>query len=271
MKLYLFRISLTEREQKSLLSDHSNESRTDFLRRTFSQDYSINHWSDRIAEYKFVQEDDEVIAGAVCRWLPENREDDPEDPFTRQEGGKWHKSAFFFNIENHQQVFGIEHNTKVGSPSAILAALLKRINTSEIDAKFHAEGFELKERGSFRQAVAAYPGKVTTISFKFVVPNPPNVEEETREALKKLGKITGAETSKETLYSSAGLKTDSQYIDDAVSYVEDGGGEATAKDGQRTIYKSSEQVRTVSAPETLRPRGSPLSNIAAMIKGLLRK
>lgn len=271
MKIYLFRLSLTEREQPSLFGDKKPQSRQSFLREHLSRSFEFNYWGEQMVRYEFTQEDDEVLSGAVCKWVSEDQEADPSDPFAKSEGGRWLKASFFFNIEKHQQVFGIEHNTRVGAPSAILAGIARYINELTDEYPYCIEVAEINEKGSFLKAVKDYPHPVTTLSFQFVVPNPPNVEEETREALKKLGKSTGAEEAIETLKSSKGIKVNSGYVNDAVEYIEGGGGRVVAKNGRDIIFDSKNRVRTETPPEEARPKGKPIAGLANMVKALLRK
>lgn len=269
MKVFLYRFSLTERDQGDLFQ--TSLSRQDFLRDNFKKTFRFSGWGGVSLLYQYIQEDDEVIAGAICRWISEVSEANPDDPFAEVEGGRWLRAAFFFNIEDHQQVFAIEHNGAVGAPSSILSSLVKLVNTRSEGFPYHIEVAELNVKGSFRQAIESYPGPITTLSFRYVVPNPPDVEKETREALKKLGKHTGAEEVVERLKSSSGIKVDSDYIRDAVEYVEDGGGDVTAKDGGRVIFKSSQRVRTEDVSDELAPRGTPISGIASVVKWVLRR
>lgn len=271
MKIYLFRFSLTQRAQPSLFDDKEPQTRQSFLRENLSRSFEFSYWGEQIIRYEFTQEDDEVISGAVCKWVSEDQEADPSDPFAKSEGGRWLKASFFFNIEDHQQVFGIEHHKRVGAPSAILAGIARYINERTDEHPYHIEVSEINEKGSFRKAVGEYPNPVTTLSFRFVVPNPPNVEEETREALKKLGKSTGAEEATETLKSSKGLEVDSDYVNDAVEYIEDGGGRVVAKNGKNIIFDSKNRVRTETPPEAAKPKGQPITGLASMVKALLRK
>lgn len=271
MKIYLFRFSLTQRAQPSLFDGKEPQTRQRFLREQLSRSFEFGYWGEKILRYEFTQEDDEVISGAVCKWISENQEADPSDPFAKSEGGRWLKASFFFNIEDHQQVFGIEHIARVGAPSAILAGIARYINELTDEDPYHIEVSEVNDKGSFKKAVKEYPLPVTTLSFRFVVPNPPNVEDETREALKKLGKSTGAEEATETLKSSKGIKINSDYVNDAVEYIEGGGGSVVAKNGNEIIFDSKNRVRTENPPEDARPKGKPIAGLANMVKALLRK
>lgn len=271
MKIYLFRFSLTQRAQPGLFDDRETQTRQSFLRENLSHSFEFNYWGKQTVRYEFTQEDDEVISGAVCKWVSEDQEADPSDPFAKSEGGRWLKASFFFNVEEHQQVFGIEHNTRVGAPSALLAGIARYINDHTNSHPYHIEVCEINEKGSFQKAVGEYPEPVTTLTFRFVVPNPPNVEEETREALKKLGKATGAEEATETLKSSKGIEVNSEYVNDAVGYIEGGGGRVVARNGKYIIFDSKNRVRTENPPEAAKPKGQPITGLANMVKALLRK
>lgn len=271
MKLYLYRISLTEQDQGGLFADRRRISRLAFLSEQFGNSFHFSPRKNISLRYQVTQQDDEIIAGAVCRWVSDDAEADPDDPFITVEGGRWLKAAFFLNIERHQQVIGIEHNNRVASPASILEGLADYLNNRTESYPYIIEIKELNKKGSFYDAVNSYPGPVTSIKFRFIVPNPPDVEREVREALRKLGKRTGADEAIEVLKSRNGLNIDSDYVNDAVDYVEDGGGDVVAKDGGNKVYDSSSYVRTTEVSDDLAPNGTPIRNLSKFVKGLLRK
>jgi len=180
--------------------------------------------------------------------------------------GQWKKATFFFNIDNDEQVFGLERKNKVGLPNPILSALIKYANASTEGNPFKIDGYALTKKGSFRESVGAYPGPITSIKFELVIPNPIDSEGKTKEALKNLRDKTNADKLKETILSSEGLKTDSEYITDLVEYSEAGGGAVVAKSGSDLVYDSKKIVRTAEVDESLRPTGRPIDGIADSVK-----
>lgn len=58
---------------------------------------------------------------------------------------------------------------------------------------------------------------------------------------------------------------------DAVEYIESGGGDVTAKDGNETIFNSKQRVRNEDVPDELTPNGTRIQGVASTLKMLLRR
>jgi len=273
MKVFLYRLSLTEESQLDLFEDGTSPvpSRKEFLEKVFTRSFSFDYRKDIKLRYEFIEERVGIIYSAVCRWIPENAEIDPKDPFAVAEGGRWKKAAFFLNVNDDQQVVGLEAVNGVGGPNPVLAGLVEAINEINASEPYRIDAFSLPLEGSFRAAVGAYPGPVTSLKFDLVVPNPTDAEGETREALKKLREKTGMDRLKEEYKSEKGLKTDGEYIQDIVEYTESGGGDVIASSYGDEIYNSKKTVRSADVSDELRPTGEPKRDLLHTLLELLKK
>lgn len=270
MKVFLYRLSLTENQQPELF-ERDEVDRKSFLRRWLCRSFSFDYRKDIKLRYEFIQEDRGAIYAALCRWIPENAENDPLDPFAISEGGRWKKAAFLINLNDDEQVAAVENAVGVGLPNAILAGLVEAINAQTLGEPFKIDAFSLPKEGSFNAAVGAFPGPITAIQFDLVVPNPIDAEGETKEALRKLREKTGAERIGQRLNSEKGLKTDSSYIQEIVEYAENGGGDISAKSGGEEVYDSRKTVRSAELPDEIKPTGSKIENLFNLASEILRR
>ena len=272
MKLFLFRLSLSEPDQKGLFSKitEAQLTREEFLRRIFSVSFSFDHRKDIKLKYHFIEEVDGVIYAAICRWVSEEAETNQIDPFEKSNLGRWKKAAFLFNIKDDQQVLGIDFVNGVGRPNSVVSSLVETVNAITLGQEYRIDFFNLPTAGSFNKAVREYKGDITSVSFDLVIPNPPSVEDSTRKALRELREKTGAIKKKETLESQSGLKTESSYIQELVDYTEKGGGRTVAKSGSEEVYNSQKTARSITVSDDLRPKtteskASLISRIAARL------
>ena len=85
MKLFLYRLSLTQNVQADIFEviegDGTTETRKDFLVRQFEKDFRFEYRKGIKLRYQHTQTDGDVIAGGICRWISEDVEGDPADPF----------------------------------------------------------------------------------------------------------------------------------------------------------------------------------------------
>lgn len=270
MKVFLYRLSLTEQEQGDLFESQKID-RKNFLRKWFSKSFSFDYRKDTSLRYEFIQEDQGVIYSALCRWIPEQAENDPSDPFVKYEAGRWKKATFLLNTNDDEQVVAVESVVGVGLPNAILAGLVEAVNLSSYSVPYRIDAVSLPTSGSFNAAVGSYPGPITSIQFDLVVPNPIDAEGETKEALRKLRERTGADRLNEKIQSEKGLRTDSDYVQDIVDYAELGGGDITARSGTDEVYDSKKSVRSTAIPDELKPSGSPIENLFEIVSSVLKR
>lgn len=275
MKLFLYRMSLTENQQVSLFDaierDGQPEPRYQYLKRQFECDFRFEYRKGIKLRYQHTQTDRDVIAGAICRWISEDIEADPSDPFVVSESGHWEKAAFFFNIGDDEQVFGLEQNPRVGLPQSVMTQLVKTINALTESHPYKIDVFSVNTSHSFRDAVLAYPGPITSLTFDLVIPNPTDAEGKTKKALKKLRRITNGDRFKSTTTSEEGLKVDNPLTRDAAKYAEDGGGDIVAKSGSDKVFDSKKTVKVIEIEEEFRPDGSEKDGLSDATSDKLKR
>ena len=184
------------------------------------------------------------------------------------------EGSLFLNVGEDEQVIALEQKNGVGTPSSLLNGLTTHLNdmTSRNDyiLSFHS----LNNEGEFWEAVESHhskDGKITSITFDMVVPNPPDAENPTKDGLEKLKAKTNAERVKETISNPTGLKLDNDEVKNRESYIQTGGGDITVKDGKKTIYNSKKKQRQLHIDEDLYPDGNEKMELFAKLARLLRR
>lgn len=271
MRLHLYRLSLTEADQDLFSDGKLSETRKSFLSRMFDVEFDFETRKGKILRYRPIQNDDGMIGGAICRWMPESYEGDPSDPFEPVDGGRWAKAAFFLNLNDDQQVVGIERVTTIGKPGSVMKGLVEQLNERSGRRPYRIDVFSVNVEQSFQRAIESYSGPITTLIFDLVLPNPTDGESATQKALKRLKDKVDADRAKATIKNDEGLKTDSEMVRDAVGYAENGGGDTIAKDGKHVVYNSKKIVKDVSVDDDLKPTGGEISGLKDRLSGKLKR
>jgi hypothetical protein len=271
LKIFLYRLSLTAAPPDLFGDPAQKETRYDFLKRLFEAEFTFDQRKGKRLKYQHTQTDGDVLSGAICRWMSESFEGDPTDPFTETDGGRWAKAAFYFNLGNDQQVFGLEYVNAIGNVQSVIKGLVEAMNVRSGGVPYKIDVYAVNTKDSFRRAVASYPGPVTSLTFDLILPNPTDGEGKTKEALKRLKKKAGADRLKATAKSDDGIITTSKMVKDAVGYAESGGGDVVAKDGGHVIYSSKSTVKTENVPEEMRPNGGEIDGLSAVLDGKLQR
>jgi hypothetical protein len=271
MKLHLYRLSLTAADYDLFSDGSSRESRVSFLSRMLSAEFDFETRKGKILRYKPTQNDDGLMSGAVCRWMPESYEGDPSDPFGETDGGRWAKASFFLNVNDDQQVVGFERVSTIGKPGAVMKGLVNELNERAGGRPYRIDVFSVNVEQSFQKAVSLYSGPVTSLSFDLVLPNPTDGEGATKEALKRLRDKVNADRAKATVVSSDGLNTTDGLVKDAVEYAETGGGDVVAKDGRHVVFSSKNTVKTVDVDDSYRPDGTEIDGLKTGLSGKLER
>jgi len=280
MKLFLYRVSLTERSKGSLFDALSAESgeevpqRKNELERVFSKrfDYSPN---SRVKMTHFpIQNEDGYFAGVLGRWMADTRPADEKNPFLEKDSNYWELSSYFFNANDDEQVLGIEFNRSISSDhSRIVEAFVEGINKSGLCKHYKFDIRSLNHDYDFWSAVTNYPKPITSLKFDFVAPNGPNNVEATREAMKMLHDDTNSPTIKQEFCNNEGVDLNSKEIKARQEYASGGGGETVAKSGKKIVYNSVAQTRSEEVDDTLKPTsfGQGLFGLSDYLKDVLRK
>nr|AID57609.1 hypothetical protein [uncultured bacterium] len=270
--VYLYRLSLTERPP-TLWDEPPKKKpiRFDFLMKWLSEEHELETSRGVLLTYKPTQSSHGVISGVFGRWYSTETEGDPEDLFATTEAGHWEKAAFFFNANDDHQIIGIQKNPKVSSTNAIMKAFSRTVNASSHPGGFKIDIFSRNNPKDFWDAVTKYDGRITSISFEFILPNPTNVEGFTDKAMKKLRDKYNADRAKGELESDEGLDLKNNDIKEAAKYAEGGGGEITAKSDKTKVYATKDNIKTAEVDDEFRPTGEPIDGLSDEVKRKLTK
>lgn len=273
MKLPLYRFSLTEVEQLDLI-DEVSQSREDFLREWFTKPLEFKSHGDITIKYHPTQVDKTIITGCFARRTDTLIDCDPSDPFAQEDGIHWEKAAYFLNIGNDEQVIALEHKNGVGKPSSLLKGLISYLNDKTNRNAYVISFHSINNKGEFWEAVKSHhakDGKITSIIFDMVVPNPPDITSPTKDGLNKLKEQLNAENVKETISNPNGLKLENEVVQDKESYIQTGGGDVTVKDGKTVVYNSKNRQRHILIKDKFYPDGKKKQGLFAYLTSLLKR
>lgn len=260
MKLYLHRLSLTEKEfQRNIFeySDSNGEmplpmSRLDWLFAVFGSEKPIVYYPKGHpgTEFRFIcsQIENTIVAGVVAKRKQAVGKYNIEDPLDEQTREEWETCDLFFNLGDDEQVVGIEQNTRVASsPLKVLSDLVEAINNQNAETgSFSIDVFSLHNELSFWEAIEGHGGKVTSLRVDMVVPNPEPSASTTAEEMEELQKAMNLRKKTEIYSSEEGLVVDTPAMRDKEKYISRGHGAITAKNGSDVVF-SSENSPTVES------------------------
>lgn len=275
MKVFLYRISLTEKPLGPLLSKVDEvelPSREDELRRVFSSRFEYSPRQGIYMTHFPIQEEDGFFSGVIARWHHDVRPGDETDPFLEREANYWTRAAYFLNINDDEQVIGVELNRDVASSHrSIVLGLMEGINQQISKQVYKFDAFSLNHEEDFWTAVKSHPAPITSLRFDFVAPNGPNTTEETRKAMKALHKSTNSQQISQEFRNDEGIDLSSEEIASRQDYATTGGGDTVAKSGKKIVYSSASHVRTEEISEALRPMGQAIHGLAETLRDILRR
>ena len=273
MKLPLYRISLTEVDQLDLI-DEALQSRENFLKKWFSKRLKFRSHGGKTISYYPTQIEKTIITGCFAKRTETQIDCDPFNPFAQEDGIHWEKAAFFLNIGDDEQVIALEHNNGVGKPSSLLKGLISHLNVRTSRNAYILSFHSVNNEGEFWEAIELHheqQGKITSITFDMVVPNPPDITSPTKDALNKLKEHVNAEKVKETVSNPNGLKLENDEVRSREKYIQTGGGDVVAKDGGTIIYHSKNKQRHIEIDNELYPDGTKKSGLFANLARLLKR
>lgn len=249
----VFRLSLLPRPQRDLESG-ADPTREEYLRTVFSAVTTFMHYN---AEFHFRPDDKLSTADALIGRLgraviiDENRP--PDQGFEEISHDGWKACVVVVDPRDHEdgQKASIEIDAAVGKPTAIFTGLVKAINAANPLAAYTIEAQPIFDADTFWEFAEENAGRVTTLTFEFVVPNglwsaSSNIRDELKAAKEKLG----AQKVINTFQSDEGLETNSEQVKEAVDYAVAGSGEikARAKGGKK--FNSTEKPKVATLPKS---------------------
>lgn len=272
MRVYLFRLSLSERGSPDLFTMKAERpTRTEFLQGHFSRDRSFDGHGGAQLRYAHSQVDGNIISGVIAKWVTEHKEADPSNIWASIEQKHWEKAAVFLNLDPHEQVIGVEYRASVGKPSSIIKYLINEINEESGTLDYQIDIFPVTLESEFWHVVREFKGPVTSIKFDLVTPNPTDSAGATSRALKRLRKRLNADRYKGEVSNKDGLEVNDPLIEDVAQYASSGGGDILAKSGDEMVYNSREHVASAEISDEARPSGEPVKGLQEMLMGRLKR
>lgn len=162
-------------------------SRYDFLKSRFTEQMDYEPRKNIFMGFFPTQTDGHVLSGVVAKRSPVNVSRSEANPFDESAGMAWERTAFFLNLDDDEQVLGVTDNKKVASrPAVLVSKLVQAFNEAAPSAPYKIDVFSLGHERKFWESVDLHNGKVTSLTFDLVVPNPPDTESPTKKALDEL-------------------------------------------------------------------------------------
>lgn len=250
-----FHLSLKETHP---LFPEPEETRESWLRGMLSTRFTFLH---RGNEFTWLpNEPSPYIVGKVMRTHIEDALLPPDLGGGETEEELWRGAIVIVDPGAHKdgQLAAVEKRRDVGTPSAILTALLKAASL-QADGTFTVEAKQIWDSADFFVWAEAKGNVVAYIKFDFVVPNMWGVNNRLEEDLRQTGDTTGAQKVKVELGGEGGVKTNNELVRTGVEYAGRGSGSVTAKAQDNDTFTSKSRGRTTTLDDvpdvsTLRKR-----------------
>ena len=208
--------------------------------------WDFTYWGQREFSYKGLSEDGEFIQGAIGKKIEEVHHDSPDHDYAEKTVEFWECAKLFLNLEDGQQVAGVQTDSVIGDPKGTFVKMIELINTEAGPNEYKIDVFPLHHEQNFFDAVANYSGLITKLELTYVVPNVFGGSGETRDALRRLKEKINARNVKAIIQNPDGLDLNDDLVKESVDYIANGGGEIKAKSGQETVYDSENDNVTIT-------------------------
>lgn len=273
-KFQLFRLSLLQRAQRDAFAG-PDVSRYDYLTEVFSRQHIFKHFA---SEFHFRPDGSQSRANALLARLgrkttsDENRPPDEELEEISRESWKAVVIVVDPSDTKDGQKVAVEIDRAVGQPDALIAGLVKRINQSNPLSPYTIEVEPIIDAQDFWAFAEANRGKVTSLTFEFVVPNGlwnanTSIKEELRAA-----RAIGAERVSETFKTKGFIDTDNEKIKEAVDYVSNGSGKIRGKSKSGQRFNSTESPNTSEIDNVaIDSKETMIRRVARQIEKVLRR
>ena len=247
----LFRLSLVQRSQVDLFPKPNITERDKYLTYIFGAQWKFEHRGRAfhyLPDLKLSKSN--ALMGRFGRQVTIEENLPPDEGFIEVIHDSWKAAVIAVDPTNHEdgQKIAIQIDPKVGAPGAILESFIEAIASLHPSAPFVVKPEPIFNAATFWEFAEENRGNVTSINFEFVVPNGFwNADTDLTEELKEARQLIKAQKVSATFQSQDGLETDSPQIKEAVSYVENGSGEvsAKAKNGRRFSSKNAQKKTTL--------------------------
>lgn len=240
-----FHLSMIEREQLDLLVTPAL--REDWLRSRLSSRIEFKHMGK---DMYWIPKDwsGELLTAIVERQRAKAQHFGPDEGAEEFIGEEWQGSIIIIDPIHRPdgQKMAFEYDKAVGQPSAILSSLVAFIN-SDATNQYALHFKPLIQGGSFARFASKHGNVLQYVSFKFTVPNMLfGLGTKTTDGLKRLGKDTGAQEVDLKLESDDGVRANTETIQEAVEYAEEGNARVTAKARNGEYWSSTRRKVTIT-------------------------
>lgn len=266
----LFRLTLISRRPNDLFSV-LNPSREDFIIALFSRRIEFEHHTTAFSYVPLSTDiETKAIVGKIGRavQIPENAP--PDEDFDEQLRETWKASVIAIDPTPSKdgQKISIQNDRRVGRPFSVLRSLLRHVN-SDVAAAYMLEAQPIFSSETFWQFAEINKGNITSLTFDFVVPNGIwNADSNLKDELRSANESMNAEEVITTIKSESGVNTDSAPVAEAMAYIENGSGTASARtrDGKR-FSSTKKSKRSIVEYDLI---GSPRNALARALVSLAK-
>ena len=250
------------------------ESRAEYLREVFGKNRKFFY---RRSLYAYVPGPSEqfssgVLGGFIGRQRTVLESDGPEAFFALSPKKKWQASFLAIDTHPEAQVVAIERRPDVGASISLLEHLVEHVVAERQKYSWHTDIEHISRKEDFWKAARQMKGRISELAFTF---HPANGLKgfDRFKAFDRLAKQqTNSETSEYALKNNDhGVVPEGEFVESAVDYASEGGGQIIMKDGRKTIFNSRNSKLTEDVPENVMPREGEPIKIVALAKSLLRR
>jgi hypothetical protein len=270
-RFQLFRLSLSARPPDLFRTGPS--SKEEYIRSVFLRDYRFIHYRNT---FHYLPDLDRsgplAILGRVGRLgaVPENLP--PDRGLQETTHDRWKASVIVIDptdgADGQKASVGIDQ--QVGSPEAIFTALIRTVNTDNPTGAYLIEAQPIIDAQSFWDFARQHEGKITTITFEFLIPNGLwSASTSIKEELKQAHEHTRADNITVRYKSSDGLDANDGRIAEAVDYAASGSGKIRAKAMDQKTFNSSHAPKTVTLPNETIDNEPIIARVARFITKVL--
>ncbi|MET3602201.1 hypothetical protein [Martelella mangrovi] len=251
MRVFLFRFSLKQRQQRELFertdSQGQEYTRETWLREKFSKEFKFVHRSN---EFFFVPEASEITGiptRLIVGWVARNRamkeRTAPWDGLDPTEHESWQAALIMIDPTDHAdgQKVAMESRPEVGNkPEAILASLAKHISDESPNGPFAVSAFPITIARSFMSFVEENKDKISSITYDVAVPNMFNGTDDFSEEMRNLRDNANISRVKTNLSSEGVITTEGTHLAEIAVHAEQGGGNIKARTIDDKTYNSDD-------------------------------
>lgn len=279
MPYALFRISLVPRRQGSLFgeaperAEPENEAslKADWVRLLFSEPSEVRHYGNTLYLVPRFNLTD-FVGGYISKRTNVRIRPSPMPDSDTEAVADYPRANYFLSMSRDEssQVIALERKRLVGQPVAVIRALEEHFNDRVLmDTNYEAVILPIAAKGDYETAAREYEGRITEVSFLFVVPNIDFMWTELRDYLAEARDKEGAQEVEHAVRNRDGnVNAKADRLTTFARLAERGFGRALIKSFKKIVYRSDDRVQTVDIPEKTAINDMDESGFRATAQGL---